>query len=89
VRKEYLFGVDDDDFDEDVHVVTGLLDEHEWPICRRQTPCGPPIGFGRDKEWKDFERTTVTSTNLSESSGQRTRRSLAETFSGSFGRTKV
>ncbi len=64
-RTEYLFGLDKDDFDTERHLCTGLIDIFEHPICKRQTPTkNYPAGFGRNKEWNEFERTTVSRTDI-------------------------
>lgn len=69
--KEYIFGLDADDYDSDVHEMSGLFDVFDHPIIRRSAPTQThPIGFGREKEWNEFERTSVASTDTRQPFGE-------------------
>lgn len=70
VRDEYLFGLTEETFKPDRHLNTGLIDIFEQPIARMQTPSKRhPIGFGRQKEWNEFDRATVSRTDSGSSPG--------------------
>jgi hypothetical protein len=49
----YLFSLMEKDFDKEMHVLTGLWDEHGHPIVRMKFSVEKknPIGFGRNDEW--------------------------------------
>ncbi len=77
--REYLFGLKEPDFDAEKHLLTGLIDIFEYPICKMSVPTQwHPLGFGRDKEWNEFDRTTVSCSDTRQSSGWGTRKTFSK-----------
>ena len=68
--KEYVFGLEENDFDAERHTFTGLFDVDDAPIMRMLVEVRKyPIGFGREKEWNIFDRTVVASSDISKPLG--------------------